>query len=327
MKALRQRLFFGEGDGLRLGGEAFEFGGDHAVVSRGGGEDFAGQLEARGERGVFGGLQFRGYAMVIGGIGDDGDALEIFGGGAQHGGSTDINVFDELAGGEVCLGRGFGEGIKIHDHQVYRRDAVLGGLLLVFLVAAAEQQSAVHFGVQCFHAAAEHFGPAGKFGDVFYGHAGVAQQLRGATGGQYLDAQRGQPPGKFQDAGLVKNTDECALHRHVLPPRAERHNSVSVAPVAKAKMCGGPENVLIEDPGGKIPEVWLRGKSSGENYDLTRAFSLTWPSRTSTTYSTSWQFFCFCRSLVFFSTNSLKLERVSFSVGSPAFCLACRKAS
>src|SRR6266851_6198593 len=60
--------------------------------------------------------------------------------------------------------------------------------------------------------------------------------------------------------------------------------------------------------------------------DFTRAFSLTWPSTTSTTYSTSLQFFCFCNSFVFFSTNSLKLERDIFPVCSPADCFACKNA-
>ena len=60
---------------------------------------------------------------------------------------------------------------------------------------------------------------------------------------------------------------------------------------------------------------------------FTRAFSLTWPSTVSTTYSMSRQFFLDCRSFVFLRTNSLKPSRVSLAVSSPACFLACRKAS
>ncbi len=220
-----------------FGGEALEFGGDHAVVGGGGGENFARQIEAGGERSVFVGFQFRGYTIVIGGIGDDRDAFEIFCGGAQHGGPADIDVFDQLSGGEICFGGGFGEGIEIHDHQIDGRDAVFGGLLLIFRVAAAEEQAAVHFGMQRFYASAEHFRPAGKFGDVFHGDAGVAQEFGGAAGGENFDAQRGEPLGEFQNAGFVKYTDQCALHCHVLPP-GQKHNSVSVAHPRQKEKCG-----------------------------------------------------------------------------------------
>ena len=67
--------------------------------------------------------------------------------------------------------------------------------------------------------------------------------------------------------------------------------------------------------------------NAGKVYDFTRALSLTWPSTVSTTYSTSLQFFCFWSSLVFFSTNSLKLERESFPVCfAGLLVLACRNA-
>src|SRR5260370_20422361 len=75
-----------------------------------------------------------------------------------------------------------------------------------------------------------------------------------------------------------------------------------------------------------IGEVQTVRETREKTYDFTRAFSLTWPATTSTTYSTSRQFFCFCSSFVFFNTKSLKLERDIFPVCSPANCFACKNA-
>src|SRR5258708_12788081 len=50
VEALWENWFFGERDLIGGDGETLEFGGDHAVVAGRGGEDFAGQVEASGQR-------------------------------------------------------------------------------------------------------------------------------------------------------------------------------------------------------------------------------------------------------------------------------------
>src|SRR5712691_7047025 len=125
-------------------------------------------------------LELGSDAIVIGGIGYYGDALKILGGGAQHGGTADVDVFDELFRGEFLLGGSSFKGIQVDDDEVNRGDAVLGGLLLIFGMIAAKQQPAMHFGVQSLHAPAEPFR-------------------------------------ELQDSGFVKDADERALHCHVIP--------------------------------------------------------------------------------------------------------------
>jgi hypothetical protein len=65
-----------------------------------------------------------------------------------------------------------------------------------------------------FDAAAEHFRPAGEFGDVFDGHALFAQQLCGATGRENFDFQGSQLPGEIHDAGFIENAEQSPLYSH-----------------------------------------------------------------------------------------------------------------
>jgi len=196
------------------GGDALEIHGDEAVVAGSGGEDFAGEIEAGFEGGVAVGFDFVGDAVVVFGFGDDGDAFEIFGGGAEHGGAADVDIFDELFGGEIGFGGGGFEGIEIDDDEIDGRDAVFGGGLLIFGEVAAEEKAAVNFGVQSFYAAAEHFWPAGEFGDVFDGDVLFAEKFGGAAGGKEFDVAGGETAGEIDDAGFVRNAEQGALHSH-----------------------------------------------------------------------------------------------------------------
>src|SRR5580704_10800500 len=211
----------------RIGGEAFEFGGNFAVVARGASVSFAREIEARGEAEFTMLSDFGGNGGVIGVIGDNANTLEILRGGADHRGAANVDIFDELGSGDAWRGGGGGEGIKIHDDEIDGNDAVLYRLLLVFGFRALVQNSAVYFRVQRLHAAAEHFGPAGEIGNVANGDAGIAQKFGGAAGGNNFDAERTQLAREFDDAGLVVDADESAsdacLACHCgIPPELQR---------------------------------------------------------------------------------------------------------
>ena len=70
-------------------------------------------------------------------------------------------------------------------------------------IVADVQNAAVHLGMQRLHPAVEHLGEAGQLGDVFDCDAGIAQQLRGAAGGNQLDAHAGELTRKVDQSGLV----------------------------------------------------------------------------------------------------------------------------
>ncbi len=150
-------------------------------------------------------LQFFNQSGVVGDAGDDGDVFKVFGGGADHRGAADIDVFNQMAEGYAGLGGGFLKGVEVHHHHIDGLDAVGGDGGFVLLVAANIEQAAVDFGVQGLDAAVEHLREAGEVADVFDGQAGLAQSTCGSAGGDQLDAKAGQRLGKLHQADFVGN--------------------------------------------------------------------------------------------------------------------------
>ena len=95
---------------------------------------------------------------------------------------------------------------------------MFGRLFAVFGVAAAKEQPSMHLGIKRLHPPAKHFRPAGEFGHVAHRNARVTQQLCRPAGGKDLNAQGSQPLREIHDSGLVKNADQRALDRHIIPP-------------------------------------------------------------------------------------------------------------
>ena len=195
-----------------IGGDAFECGGDGGIVGGGCGKGFLARRHLVSRESVPPERrQFVGDGVVVGGRRDDGDVVKILGGGADHGGAADVDVLDQFFEGHAGLGRGFFEGVEIHDHHVDGSDAVFGDGGYVLGIFAAMQDAAVNFGVKRLDAAVEHFGEAGEVGDVFHGDAGVAQELGGAAGGDEFDAESGELAGEIDESGLVGDTENGAL--------------------------------------------------------------------------------------------------------------------
>src|SRR5258708_39594146 len=94
VEAFGKNWFRGKLNLIPAGGQTFEFHSDKAVVARSSGKNFAGEFKACGQRSIAIGFKFGSDAIVIGRIGNDGDAFQIFWGGAQHGRAADINVLD-----------------------------------------------------------------------------------------------------------------------------------------------------------------------------------------------------------------------------------------
>ncbi len=67
---------------------------------------------------------FRTFSYWIG-IGDDGDGAVIFGGGADHRGAADVDVFDRLVKSAVGLGDGLLEGVEVDADEVDGLNVVL----------------------------------------------------------------------------------------------------------------------------------------------------------------------------------------------------------
>ena len=147
---------------------------------------------------------------VIGGRDDDRDVLIILGGGAQHGGSADIDVLDQFFQVRAGFGGHLFEAVKVDHHHVDGRDAVGADGRHVLRVAAHGEDAAGDFGVHRLHAAIQHFRESGDIADVRHGDSGVADQAGRAARGDQFRAHSGERGGEFDDACFVGDADEYA---------------------------------------------------------------------------------------------------------------------
>ena len=81
----------------------------------------------------------------------------VFGSGADHGGATDINLFDRLRQRHPFPGDRLLKGIKIHNHQIDRGDLIGSQISAIALQIGAGQNSPMHTRVECLDPAAQNF--------------------------------------------------------------------------------------------------------------------------------------------------------------------------
>src|SRR5690606_16553661 len=111
--------------------------------------------------------------------------LPVLGGGANHGGSADVDILDQLFQSGFRSSRDFLKLIEIHHHQVNARNAVLGDRVHMSGFGAHGENPTVHHRVQRLHAAVQHFGELGDFSDLLQrSHAGFLQDFEGSAGGE-----------------------------------------------------------------------------------------------------------------------------------------------
>ena len=127
----------------------------------------------------------------------------IFRSAAHHGGAANVDVFNRVIQGAIGLGHSGLKRVEVDHQQVDGFNAVVLQRLHVFGQIAPRQQAAVHFGVQGFHTAIEHFGKAGEVGHFTHGQALGTQELRGAAGGDEFHAQLVQGLGEFNHIGFI----------------------------------------------------------------------------------------------------------------------------
>ena len=80
-------------------------------------------------------------------------------------------------------------------------------------VVADREQPAMHLGMQGLDPAVHHLGKAGQFGNIPDRQSGRRDRLRGAAGGDELDAVAGQRAGEFDQAGLSETDNRARVTR------------------------------------------------------------------------------------------------------------------
>ena len=209
-----EHLLVGEGEVLGevlVGGR--EPAADRGVVAGGLGEGLVRQPVPGGGRDLTAGLLELGADRVVGlRLDDDGDALVVLGGGADHRRPADVDVLDRVVVLDFVAGDRLLEGVEVDADQVDRLDPLALERRHVLGVGAPRQERGVQARVEGLDPAAEDLLLAGELGDVVHLQAGLAQRRRRAAGGEQLDPEPGERPGEVGDAGLVGDRDQRPAH-------------------------------------------------------------------------------------------------------------------
>ena len=160
------------------------------------------------------GLHFSEQGGVIGRVGDNRHTGVVLGRGTHHGRAADVDILDGVCQCHACLGDRRCKGVEIHAHQIDGGNVVLCQGGQVFRQVAAGEDAAMHLGVQGLDTPVEHFREAGVIADLRHCQTRIAQQPGRAAGGQQFHALCSQPLGKFENAPLVGDGDQCLLNFH-----------------------------------------------------------------------------------------------------------------
>ncbi len=143
-------------------------------------------------------------------IDDDHDVAEVLPRRAQQRRAPDVDLLDELVKRRLRVLRGLRERIQVHDHQIDQLHALRLDRRQVIGTMAPGEDPAVDFRVQRLDPAVHHLGKPGDVGHVGHRQAGIGQDLGRAAGRHELDAAGAQPSGEVDEAGLVRDAQNCA---------------------------------------------------------------------------------------------------------------------
>jgi hypothetical protein len=143
-------------------------------------------------------------AVIISGFHHNRDIGMVFGGGADHRRTADIDVFDAVIIGLACPHRFF-KRIEIDHQKIDGTDAMGQHRGLMDRIGTDGQQAAVDFRMQGFHPPIHHFRKAGDIRDIENRKAGIPDRLTGATGRYQFDPLLMQGPGEGDQIGLVRD--------------------------------------------------------------------------------------------------------------------------
>ena len=106
---------------------------------------------------------------------------------ADHRRAADIDILDAILERSTPRHRRL-ERVEIDRHQIDRRDVVVLHLLQMLRQIAPAEHAAMDLRHQGFHAPVENFREAGMVRDFLHRHAGIAQRLGRAAGGEDFHA-------------------------------------------------------------------------------------------------------------------------------------------
>ena len=128
---------------------------------------------------------------------------------ANHGRATNVDVLDRVFQRAAWFGHRRFKRIQVNHQQVDRVDTVGLESSHVFGHIPARQQAAMHLGVQCFDAAVQHFGETRQLRHFRHRQARICEQFGCTAGRDQLDAECMQCLREFEDAGFVRDGEQC----------------------------------------------------------------------------------------------------------------------
>ena len=154
------------------------------------------------------------HESVIGWIDNNGNALVIFGGAADHRWATDVDILDRFGQRHIRFGDRLFKWVKVNDQKIDRLEALVASLLFMFRVASLVEQAAVHTRVQSFHPSFQHLGEPRETGNLADRDLFLTQEFRRATGGNNIDTLFFESAGEVGNASLVGNGNKGADDFH-----------------------------------------------------------------------------------------------------------------
>ena len=179
-------------------------------VLTGVGERLLHQAEPEVERRSARPLHLREHARVVRRIDHHQDIPEVLGRRPHQARAADVDLFDQGVEGGLGILRRPGKRVEIDDDQVDRRDAVPGDGLEVVGPVPARQDAAVDVGMEGLDAAVHHLREAGDVGDTDDRQSGLGEGPGGPPGRNQLDPEGGQAAGKIDQAGFLRNAQNCS---------------------------------------------------------------------------------------------------------------------
>ncbi len=210
-ETLRHRLL-----GPQLAGQV---GGDGGVVGGDVGEGLGGEAAAGRVAHRALGAELGEHLAVLSRRDHHGHGVGVLGGGADHGGTADVDVLHRLLIRGAARHR-LEEGIEGDGDDVDRGKAVLAQLRQVIGNVPAGEDARVHRGMQGLHPTVEHLGEAGEVGNREGLDAGGGQRPPGSVGGDELHPGVAQSLRELDQPGLVVRPQQRPQRHRPLSSRA-----------------------------------------------------------------------------------------------------------
>ena len=153
-------------------------------------------------------LQLRDDVGVLPRVRDHRYGLVVLGGGADHAGSADVDVLDDLVERDSLLEDRLFEGVEVHHDHVNGFDPLGGDGVHVLLDVPAGENACVNHWVERLDASVQHLGESRDLGHLGHRDPVLFQKFVRPARRDDLDTHGSQLLGEVDDAGLIRDADD-----------------------------------------------------------------------------------------------------------------------